>query len=357
MRSRRSPLAALPLLLALLAIGCGSGGTTVGGGNEPAGGARSPAGVAAGRVRSARRAARLPAAKGIESAKDAQTDRQTRHPPRRQRRLRRVRRDARGGAGAPDPQRGARRRGDRPAPAHRRPPDRRRAQSDRDLPPGAGLEILSEGRRVSPARSACCCSSSGSSRSRASCGGRRSRERRRFPSDVGGIMALVGALALYAVATLMRGERWLHILRRSEVDATRADALRARARRLHGQQRAAGARRRAAAHLPARQQSADDEAHDPRHDPRRARARRGRARRDPRRARRPACCAGCRSRTRRSCWSASALVVLLALGAAVAFLRYRERLVFVLRALAPMAAAEQAAAEPLRARAAASSRC
>jgi glycosyltransferase 2 family protein len=45
-----------------------------------------------------------------------------------------------------------------------------------------------------------------------------------FPSDLGGIMALVGALALYVVATLMRGERWLHILRRSKIDATRADA-------------------------------------------------------------------------------------------------------------------------------------
>jgi uncharacterized membrane protein YbhN (UPF0104 family) len=46
-----------------------------------------------------------------------------------------------------------------------------------------------------------------------------------FPSDFGGIMALVGALALYAVATLMRGERWLRILHRSEVgDATRGDA-------------------------------------------------------------------------------------------------------------------------------------
>ena len=46
-----------------------------------------------------------------------------------------------------------------------------------------------------------------------------------FPSDFNGIMALVGALALYAVATLMRGERWLQILHRSDVkDATRADA-------------------------------------------------------------------------------------------------------------------------------------
>jgi len=45
-----------------------------------------------------------------------------------------------------------------------------------------------------------------------------------FPSDFKGIMALVGALALYAVATVMRGERWLHILRRSNVEAGRADA-------------------------------------------------------------------------------------------------------------------------------------
>ncbi len=45
-----------------------------------------------------------------------------------------------------------------------------------------------------------------------------------FPSGAGGIMALVGAVALYAVATLMRGERWGRILWRSKVDATRADA-------------------------------------------------------------------------------------------------------------------------------------
>ena len=45
-----------------------------------------------------------------------------------------------------------------------------------------------------------------------------------FPSDFGGIMALVGALALYAVATLMRGERWLRILHRSKVETTRGDA-------------------------------------------------------------------------------------------------------------------------------------
>jgi glycosyltransferase 2 family protein len=45
-----------------------------------------------------------------------------------------------------------------------------------------------------------------------------------FPSSFGGIMALVGALGLYVVATLMRGERWAHILWRSKVDATRTDA-------------------------------------------------------------------------------------------------------------------------------------
>jgi hypothetical protein len=76
MRSRRSPLAALSLLLALFAIGCGSGGTTVGGGNEPAGGGAIPAG--------ARPAAFDPrdaplgclASKRIEAEKDArQTDR------------------------------------------------------------------------------------------------------------------------------------------------------------------------------------------------------------------------------------------------------------------------------------------
>lgn len=46
-----------------------------------------------------------------------------------------------------------------------------------------------------------------------------------FPSSSDGIMALVGALALYAVATLMRSERWAQILWRAGVkDATRADA-------------------------------------------------------------------------------------------------------------------------------------
>jgi len=44
-----------------------------------------------------------------------------------------------------------------------------------------------------------------------------------FPSSFGGIMALVGALGLYVVATLMRAERWDRILRRSGVQAKRAD--------------------------------------------------------------------------------------------------------------------------------------
>ena len=44
-----------------------------------------------------------------------------------------------------------------------------------------------------------------------------------FPSSFGGIMALVSALGLYVVATLMRSERWERILRSSGVQAKRAD--------------------------------------------------------------------------------------------------------------------------------------
>ncbi|HYV14899.1 MAG TPA: lysylphosphatidylglycerol synthase transmembrane domain-containing protein [Conexibacter sp.] len=44
-----------------------------------------------------------------------------------------------------------------------------------------------------------------------------------FPSDSSGILALVGAIGLYAVATLMRAERWERILRRADVRARRAD--------------------------------------------------------------------------------------------------------------------------------------
>lgn len=44
-----------------------------------------------------------------------------------------------------------------------------------------------------------------------------------FPSSAGGWLALAGALGLYAVATLMRAERWDRILRRSGIRARRAD--------------------------------------------------------------------------------------------------------------------------------------
>lgn len=49
------------------------------------------------------------------------------------------------------------------------------------------------------------------------------QEAPRLPSDSGGIMALAGALALYAVVTLIRAERWERILRRADVKARRAD--------------------------------------------------------------------------------------------------------------------------------------
>ena len=76
MRSRRSPLAALALLLALFALGCGSGGTTVGGGNEAAPTTSTPAGVQAAAFDPRDEPLGCLAAKGIESEKDPrQTDR------------------------------------------------------------------------------------------------------------------------------------------------------------------------------------------------------------------------------------------------------------------------------------------
>jgi hypothetical protein len=74
MRSRLLP--ALALLPVLLAIGCGSGGTTVGGGNEPAATGATPAGAqpAAFDPRDAPLGCIL--GKGIRAEKDAkQTDR------------------------------------------------------------------------------------------------------------------------------------------------------------------------------------------------------------------------------------------------------------------------------------------
>jgi hypothetical protein len=82
MRSRRSPLAALALLLAVFAVGCGSGGTIVGGGNEPAGGGAIPAGARPAAFDPRDAPLRCLDAKGIESAKDArQTDRLDILPP------------------------------------------------------------------------------------------------------------------------------------------------------------------------------------------------------------------------------------------------------------------------------------
>ncbi len=79
MRSRRIPLAAaLPaaLLVALLAIGCGSGGTTVGGGNDPAASPSTPAGVEVAAFDPRDKPIGCLQSKGIETQKDArQTDR------------------------------------------------------------------------------------------------------------------------------------------------------------------------------------------------------------------------------------------------------------------------------------------
>ncbi|MDO8186198.1 lysylphosphatidylglycerol synthase transmembrane domain-containing protein [Conexibacter sp. JD483] len=44
-----------------------------------------------------------------------------------------------------------------------------------------------------------------------------------FPDSTGGWLALAGGLGLYTVATLMRAERWERILRRADVRAKRAD--------------------------------------------------------------------------------------------------------------------------------------
>ncbi|MBS1869638.1 MAG: hypothetical protein JSS99_08245 [Actinobacteria bacterium] len=85
MRSRRSPLAALPLPLALLALaaaGCGSGGTTVGGGNDAMPAASTPAGVQAAAFDPRDAPLGCLAAKGIRAQKDARaTDRLDVLPP------------------------------------------------------------------------------------------------------------------------------------------------------------------------------------------------------------------------------------------------------------------------------------
>jgi len=85
MRSRRSPLAALALLCALLVFavtGCGSGGTTVGGGNDAAPAATTPAGAQPAAFDPRDAPLGCLAAKGIRAEKDArQTDRLDVLPP------------------------------------------------------------------------------------------------------------------------------------------------------------------------------------------------------------------------------------------------------------------------------------
>ena len=58
------------------------------------------------------------------------------------------------------------------------------------------------------------------------------------------IAALVGAIALYALATVVRAERWQRLLEDEGAHPPRADTYALTVDRLHGQQRAARARRR-----------------------------------------------------------------------------------------------------------------
>ena len=51
------------------------------------------------------------------------------------------------------------------------------------------------------------------------------QRRPHFPSSAGHIALVVVAIALYAVATLVRGWRWHRILRRADIDHRRADAF------------------------------------------------------------------------------------------------------------------------------------
>ena len=54
---------------------------------------------------------------------------------------------------------------------------------------------------------------------------------------------LAAALVLYALATVLRGERWLRLLRDAGAHLSRTDAYAVTVVGLHGQQRAARARR------------------------------------------------------------------------------------------------------------------
>ena len=122
-------------------------------------------------------------------------------------------------------------------------------------------------------------SSSRSSRSPPSRGGSPSRTRRSSPTASAATSWLVGALGVYATRA---GRPRLalaphHAAGRDPAPARRR--LPAHARRLHGQQRAARARRRGAADRDPRLAHDRQAAHDPRLDHRRAHARRRRARR------------------------------------------------------------------------------
>ena len=89
----------------------------------------------------------------------------------------------------------------------------------------------------------CSASSSRSSRSPRSCGGRSTSPRRSCPDTPAEIAALLGAIALYALATVVRGERWQRLLERRGRHAAPQGHARAQRDRLHGQQRAARPRR------------------------------------------------------------------------------------------------------------------
>ena len=64
-----------------------------------------------------------------------------------------------------------------------------------------------------------------------------------IPTDGQAIAWLLAALGLYVLATLVRAERWHQILVATGVHCHACGLLRAHHGRLHGQQRAPGARR------------------------------------------------------------------------------------------------------------------
>ena len=73
------------------------------------------------------------------------------------------------------------------------------------------------------------------------------QEAPQFPDTAGAIAWMGGAALLYALATLVRAERWHRILEITHIHSLARRLLRADLRRLHGQQRASRARGRGAA--------------------------------------------------------------------------------------------------------------